>query len=79
MVGVGKEDQLGIRHVLSEIKRIHCVNDDVVIPVHDQSRLLDILQIREPLSGVRAPFADGGNLWRDLQPTRKLVAESLLC
>src|SRR5580700_5521250 len=64
MVGLGIEDQLGIRHVLNEIKRIHCVNDDVVISVHDQSRLLDILQIREPLSGVRAPFANGGNLGR---------------
>jgi hypothetical protein len=64
MVGVGIEDQLGIRHVLNEIKRIHCVNDDVVISAHDQRRLLDVLQIREALSGVRAPFADGGNLGR---------------
>jgi hypothetical protein len=62
MVGVGIEDQLGIRHVLNEIKRIDCVNDDVVISVHDQRRLLDILQIREALFGVRAPFAEGGNL-----------------
>src|SRR6266403_2003197 len=64
MVGVGIQDQLGVRHILNEIKRIHCVNDDVVISVHDQRWLLDVLQIREALSGVRAPFADGGDLGR---------------
>src|SRR6266446_5620794 len=67
MVGVGIQDQLGVRHVLNEIKRIHCVNDYVVISAHDQRRLLDVLQIREALSWVRAPLADGSNLgWRNL-------------
>src|SRR6266850_6008757 len=70
MVGVGIQDQLGVRHVLNEIKRIHCVNDYVVISAHDQRRLLDVLQIREALSRVRAPFADGGNLG-----SRNLVAD----
>ena len=74
MVGVGIEDQLGIRHVLSEIKRIDCVNDDIVISAHDQRRLLDVLQIREALSWVRAPFADGGNLgWRNLVADRSVA------
>ena len=71
MVGVGIEDQLGVRHVLNEIKGIHRVNDDIVVAAHDERRLLDVLQIREALSGVRTPFADGGNLgWRNLVADR---------
>src|SRR5260370_7974802 len=46
---------------------MHGVADDVVIPVHHQGRLLDVFQVREALSGVRAPLADGSNLgWRNL-------------
>src|SRR5713101_2036317 len=74
MVGVRIQDQLGVRHILNEIKRIHRVNDDVVISVYDQRRLLDVLQILEALSGVRAPFADGGNLgWRNLVADRSVA------
>jgi hypothetical protein len=62
MVGVRIQDRLGVPHVLNEIKRIHGVNDDVVIWVRHQRRPLDVLQIRAEISGVRAPFADGGNL-----------------
>src|SRR6266446_2742385 len=77
MVGVGIQDQLGVRHVLNEIQRIHCVNDYVVISAHDQRRLLDVLQIREALSWVRAPFADGGNLgWRNLVADRGIAVLS---
>jgi hypothetical protein len=43
MVGVGMQDQLGIRHVLNEVKRIYRVHDDVMISAHDQCLLLDIL------------------------------------
>src|SRR6267143_1320994 len=77
VIGVGIEDQLGVRHGLNEIKGIHRVNDDVVISADNQRRLLDVPQIREALSGVRAPFADCGNLgWRDLVADRGIAVLS---
>ena len=67
MVGIGIQNQLGIGHVLNEIKGIHRVNNDIVVSADDQRRVLDVLQIREALSGVRAPLADGSNLgWCNL-------------
>src|SRR5258708_13555284 len=62
VVGVGIQDQLGIRHVLNEIKRIHCVNDDVVISAYDQRRLLDVLQISETLAAASSPLTDARDL-----------------
>src|SRR3979490_806338 len=64
VIGVGIEDQLGVRHVLNEIKGIHRVNNDIVVSADNQRRLLDVLQISEALSRMRTPFADGCNLCR---------------
>ena len=67
VVGIGIEDQFGIWHVLHEIKRIHCIDNDSVVAAHDERHLLDVLQIREAFSRLRSPLGDGGNLcWRDL-------------
>jgi hypothetical protein len=43
VIGVGIQDQLGIGHILNEVKRIHGVNDDIAISAHDQGGLFDIL------------------------------------
>jgi hypothetical protein len=64
VVGVGIYDQLGIRHVLNEMKRVHRVNDDVVISAHDQRRLLDFPQISETLALDSSPLTDGCGLRR---------------
>jgi len=64
VVGVGIHDQLGIRHVPNEMKRVHRVNDDVVISAHDQRRLLDVLQISETLALDSSPLTDGCDLRR---------------
>jgi hypothetical protein len=64
VVGVGIHDQLGIRHVPNEMKRVNRVNDDVVISAHDQRRLLDFLQISETLALDSSPLTDGCDLRR---------------
>jgi len=68
MVGVGIEDQLGVRHVLNEIKRIHCVKRlrrDFRSLTSTGCLMFFRYAKRSP--GWRAPFADGGNLgWRNL-------------
>src|SRR6267378_7180403 len=77
VIGVGIEDQLGVRHGLNEIKGIHRINNDIVVSADNQRRLLDVLQIRKALSGVRAPFADGGDLgWRNLVADRSIAVLS---
>ena len=77
MASIGIEDQLGIWHVLSEIKRIHRIHNDIVVPAHDERRLLDVLQICEAFSRLRAPLADGGNLcWCDLVADRGIAVLS---
>src|SRR6202790_4650070 len=64
VVGVGIQDQLGLGHVLNEIKRIHGVNIDIVVSTHDQRRLLDVLQIGETLPAGTSPIGDGRELGR---------------
>src|ERR1700676_1676686 len=64
VVGVGIQDQLGLGHVLNEIKRIHGVNVDIVVSTHDQRRLLDVLQIGETLPAGTSPLGDGRELGR---------------
>ena len=62
VVGVGIQDQLGVGHVLYEIKRIHGVNIDIVVSAHYQRRLLDVLQIDETLPAGTSPLGDGSRL-----------------
>ena len=47
MIGVGEEDELGIRKVLLQDERVYGVDDHVIAAVHDQSRLFDCLQVVE--------------------------------
>jgi len=35
MVGIGIQNQLGIGHVLNEIKGIHRLNNNIVVSAHD--------------------------------------------
>ena len=58
VIGVGIEDELGVRQVLLQDERVHGVDDHVLAAVHDQRRLADRLQIFERLLLRRAPFAD---------------------
>src|SRR6267142_7139108 len=59
------------RKTLDEIKQALTTGSNV------SRRLLDVLQIREALSGVRAPLADGGNLgWRNLVADRGIAVLS---
>jgi hypothetical protein len=56
VVGIGIQDQLGIGHILREIKRIHGVDNDVVVATHDERRLRDVRKVRNALSrACRAP------------------------
>jgi hypothetical protein len=70
VVGVGIQDQFGIRHVLNEMQRIHGVNNDVVVSAHDQGGLFDILEISETLAAGSSPISDGRELCR-----RYLIAD----
>src|SRR6266403_4171287 len=59
------------RKTLDEIKQALTTGSNV------SRRLLDVLQIREALSGVSAPFDDGGNLgWRNLVADRGIAVLS---
>src|SRR5439155_19688091 len=62
VVSIGIEDQLGMWHVLNQIKRIHCIHNEIVVSARDERRVLDVLQICEAFSRLRSPLADGGNL-----------------
>src|ERR1700693_5361823 len=64
VVGVGIQDQLGVGHVLNEIKRIHGVYIYIVVSAHYQRRLLDVLQIGETLPAGTSPLGDGRELGR---------------
>jgi len=52
VVGARIQGELGIRHVVNKIKRINCVDNDIVISAHDQRRLLDVHQVSELLPAV---------------------------
>ena len=62
VVGIRIQDELGVRHVLHEMERVHGINDDIVVATHDEGRLLHLFQVSKTLSGVCPPLADGCNL-----------------
>ena len=64
VAGVRIEDQLGIREVPLQYRRVHCVDDHVVVTVDDQRRLPDRLQVLVGVRARRAPFAERLDLRR---------------
>ncbi len=53
MIGIWIQNQFCVRKVLYQVERIDRVHDHVVISAHDQSRLLDVLEISKPFTRVR--------------------------
>jgi hypothetical protein len=62
VIGVGVEDELGVRQVLLQDERVHGVDDDVVAAVHHQRRLADRLEVVVRPIELNAPFAQGFEL-----------------
>jgi hypothetical protein len=64
VIGVGIEDQLGVRDVLLQDERIHRVDDHIGTAVHHQRRLMDGLQIGVGIVAWRAPLGERLDLRR---------------
>ncbi len=62
VIGVGVEDELGVRQVLLQDERVHGVDDDVVAAVHHQRRLSNRLEVVVRPIELNAPFAQGFEL-----------------
>src|SRR5271155_4314192 len=64
VTGVGVQDQLRARNVLLQDVRVDRVDDDIVMPVDDEGRLRNPLQILVGTLPLHTPFADGRDLRR---------------
>ena len=62
MIGVGIQNQLRVRQVLCQPKRVDGVDDHVMVSADDQRRLLNVLEVCKPLSWLVAPVTDRCNL-----------------
>ncbi|GAA1658009.1 hypothetical protein GCM10009744_58990 [Kribbella alba] len=64
-VGVREEDQLGVWQVLLEDVRVDGGDDDVVVAIDYQGRLMDFLEIVEAASRGRSPLGRGREVGAD--------------
>src|SRR5271155_3369117 len=79
MTGIGIDDELSLRDSLRKIVGIDCRNHDVMITVHDERRLPDIVELRVSFPAHLAPSNDcrslSGHGLRCARPIGVLLAE----